>query len=464
MTAKKKKSMVQRIRGFFVSIKLTIVLLIILSSVCVIGTLIPQNESPQHYLQLYSPSTYRLFSLLGFPNLFASWWFICLMTLFTINLTACSLNRLPRVWRAIFHGDTVLDDKLLQGLTNVRKFTLKKFSAEQEKQYATAIAQYLSQPALTQKQDGRHLFSESGRYTRFGFYLTHLGLIIIILGSMSGSLGYQGYMQIPEGQTAHVMQLKNSNEIRNLDFAIRCDKFEVTFYEGSQRPKDYKSTLTVLENNREVLTKTIEVNDPLVYRGIYFYQSSYGGAPDGGGKINLSVKLKDSGKQQNLTLDVGSSAPVAETNYVVRADEFLADFAMDNNGKPVSRSQELNNPAVRVTVLKGGKEEFNKWIFAKFPDFHGKGDQPLDLQLVTIKPRYYTGLQVTNDPGVLVVWLGCILLIGGIYVAFFTSHRRIWLRVEEKDGEFKAVLAGSTNKNQIAFSREFETLFKTLRS
>jgi cytochrome c biogenesis protein len=358
----------------------------------------------------------------------------------------------------------VLDDKLLQGLTNVRKFTLKKFSAVQEKQYETAIAQYLSQPALIQKQGGRHLFSESGRYTRFGFYLTHLGLIIIILGSMSGSLGYQGYMQIPEGQTAHVMQLKNSNEIRNLDFAIRCDKFEVTFYEGSQRPKDYKSTLTVLENNREVLTKTIEVNDPLVYRGIYFYQSSYGGAPDGGGKINLSVKLKDSGKQQNLTLDVGSSAPVAGTNYVVRADEFLADFAMDNNGKPVSRSQELNNPAVRVTVLKGGKEEFNKWIFAKFPDFHGKGDQPLDLQLVTIQPRYYTGLQVTNDPGVLVVWLGCILLIGGIYVAFFTSHRRIWLRVEEKDGEFKAVLAGSTNKNQIAFSREFETLFKTLRS
>ena len=464
MTAKKKKSMVQRIRDFFVSIKLTIVLLIILSSVCVIGTLIPQNESPQHYLQLYSQSTYRLFATLGFPNLFASWWFICLMTLFTINLAACSLNRLPRVWRAIFHGDTVLDDKLLQGLTNFRKFTLKKFSAEQEKQYETVIAQYLNKPALIQKQGGRHLFSESGRYTRFGFYLTHLGLIIIILGSMSGSLGYQGYMQIPEGQTAHVMQLKNSNEIRKLDFAIRCDKFEVTFYAGSQRPKAYKSTLTVLENNREVLTKTIVVNDPLVYRGIYFYQSSYGAAPDSGGKIHISVKQKATGKQQDLTLDVGGSAPIAGTNYVVRADEFLADFAMDNNGKPVSRSQEFNNPAVRVTVLNGGKEEFNKWIFAKFPDFHGKGDQPLDLQLVNFQPRYYTGLQVTHDPGVLVVWLGCILLIGGIYVAFFTSHRRIWLRVEEKDGEFKAVLAGATNKNHVAFSREFETLFKTLKA
>ena len=200
MTAKKKKRMVQRIRDFFVSIKLTIVLLIILSSVCVIGTLIPQNESPQHYLQLYSQSTYRLFSTLGFLNLFASWWFICLMTLFTINLTACSLNRLPRVWRAIFHGDSVLDDKLLQGLTNVRKFTLKKFSAEQEKQYETAIAQYLSQPALIQKQGGRHLFSESGRYTRFGFYLTHLGLISLSWGPCQDRWAFRATCRSPKGR------------------------------------------------------------------------------------------------------------------------------------------------------------------------------------------------------------------------------------------------------------------------
>jgi len=463
MTEKKKKGVVRKIWDFFISVRLTIVLLIILSGVCVIGTLIPQNESPQHYLQLYSPSTYRLFAALGFLNLFASWWFFCLMTLFTINLAACSLNRLPRVWRSIFHGDTVLDDKLLQGLSNVRKFTLKKFSSEQLTQYEAAIAGYLAKPARMQEQGSWNFFSESGRYTRFGFYLTHLGLIIIIFGSMSGSLGFQGYMQIPEGQTSQVMQLKNSDQIKKLDFAIRCDKFEVSYYDNSQRPKDYKSLLTVLDNNREVVTKSIEVNDPLVYRGIYFYQSSYGAAP-GSGKISIRVTQKGSGKQQDLTLDVGGSAPVPGTDYTVRADEFLSDFAMDNNGKPFSKSPEFNNPAVRMAVVKGGKEEYSKWIFAKFPDFHGKGDQPIELQLINFQPRYYTGLQVTYDPGVLVVWLGCIFLIGGIYVAFFTAHRRIWLRVEERNGEFKAVLAGSTNKNHLAFSREFETLFKTLKA
>jgi cytochrome c biogenesis protein len=137
---------------------------------------------------------------------------------------------------------------------------------------------------------------------------------------------------------------------------------------------------------------------------------------------------------------------------------------MDSNNKPFSKSQEFNNPAVHVTILNNGKEAYSKWIFAKFPDFHGKGDQPLELQLVNFQPRYYTGLQVTYDPGVNVVWLGCIFLIGGIYVAFFTSHRRIWLRVEGKEGEYKVVLAGSTSKNHIEFSREFETLFKSLKA
>ena len=43
----------------------------------------------------------------------------------------------------------------------------------------------------------------------------------------------------------------------------------------------------------------------------------------------------------------------------------------------------------------------------------------------------YTGLQVAKDPGVWIVWLGCTLMMAGyLYVAFFMSHRRIWVRIE----------------------------------
>jgi cytochrome c biogenesis protein len=464
MAAKGKKGIFARIWDLFISVRLTIVLLILLSAVCVIGTLIPQNESPMHYMQLYSASTYKLFAAAGFFDLFHTWWFITIMIVFTLNLVTCSLNRLPRVWRLIFHGATILDEKLLQGLSLVKKFNLKKFTAQHEEQMAHTIGGYLKKPALVKKPGEWNFFAESGHYTRLGFYLTHVGLVTIILGAMGGNLGFQGYMQITEGQTSNVIQLKKTNEIKNLDFAIRCDKFDVTYYAGSPRPKDYKSVLTVIDNNKEVLQKTIEVNDPLIYRGIFFYQSSYGAAPDGTGKALIRLVQKDGGKQHDLNVTVGSTTPVPGTPYVVRANEFLPDFTMGNDGKPLSRSEQLNNPAINLTILKDGKENFSTWVFAKFPDFHGTGERPFDMQLVNFQPKYYTGLQATQDPGVWVVWLGCALLVVGTYVAFFTSHRRIWLRVEEKDGEFKAVLGGSTNKNHVAFAKEFETLFKNLKS
>ncbi len=464
MTTEHKRRAFVRIWNFFISIKLTIALLILLSAVCVIGTIIPQNEAPLRYMQMYRKSTYNLFNTLGFFDLFHTWWFITLMSIFTLNLVTCSLNRLPRVWRLMFHGSTILDEQLLQGLSLVKKFTLKKFTAQQEEYTLSTLGNYLKKPSLKKTAGTWHFFSESGRYTRLGFYLTHLGLVIIILGAIAGLLGFQGYMQIIEGQTSNTIQLKKSNAIKNLDFAIRCDKFEVSYYDGSQRPKDYKSVLTVIDDNKEVLQKTIEVNDPLIYRGIFFYQSTYGPAPDGRGRARIRLTQKDGGRKHELEVSVGSTVSIPGTSYTIRANEFLADFTMGNDGKAFSRSEQFNNPALNLTLLEDGTENFTTWVFARYPDFHGKGDRPFDIQFINFEPTYFTGLQVTRDPGVWIVWLGCAFLVLGTFVAFFTSHRRIWLRIEERNGEFKAVLGGSTNKNHAAFAREFETLFKNLKS
>jgi cytochrome c biogenesis protein len=464
MPAKGKKVVLHRLVDFFVSIRLTIVVLIILSIVCVIGTLIPQNDSPDNYLRLYKESTYHLFKALGFLDLFHSWWFIPLITLFTINLVACSLNRLPRVWRLIFHGKTVLDESLLHGLSSVKKFNLKQFNADQEQRFERIIGKHLRKPVLIKSSSEWNFFTERGHYTRLGFYLTHLGLIIIIAGAIAGLLGFQGYMQLVEGETSNQVALRNSFEVRQLDFSIRCDKFEITYYGGSQMPKDYKSMLTVVENGRDVLTKVIEVNDPLIYGGIYFYQSSYGPAANKASEVILRVTPKNSGEPEDIKLQAGKTVSLHNTPYQIRVDQFLADFTMGTDGKPFSKSAQLNNPAAYISVLKNGTIEYGTWVFAKFPDFHKQEDRLFDISMVNLNPAMYTGLQVTRDPGVWIVWLGCALLIIGTYVAFFTSHRRIWLRIEEKDGEYKAVLAGSTNKNHAQFNRDFETLFKNLKA
>ena len=71
----------------------------------------------------------------------------------------------------------------------------------------------------------------------------------------------------------------------------------------------------------------------------------------------------------------------------------------------------------------------------------------------------FTGLQVARDPGVNIVWVGCGLMILGIVMAFFLSHRRVWLRLSKgADGRMEVVLAGAANRNRLAFDKAFEKI------
>ncbi len=85
----------EKVWKFFSSVKLAVVLLIILAIVSVIGTVIQQNESPEKYLQEYSQATVQLFEMLGFFDMYHTWWFVILLFLLTANLTVCTLERLP---------------------------------------------------------------------------------------------------------------------------------------------------------------------------------------------------------------------------------------------------------------------------------------------------------------------------------------------------------------------------------
>jgi len=83
---------------------------------------------------------------------------------------------------------------------------------------------------------------------------------------------------------------------------------------------------------------------------------------------------------------------------------------------------------------------------------------PFYLQLTSFQQVEASGLQVTHSGGVTVVYTGFALLVMGIFIMFYTSHRRLWVWLAVEDGTTRLLLAGAGNRRQAEFAREFAAL------
>ena len=446
---------------FFTSLKLTISLLILLAFVSIIGTLIPQNLTENEYLRYYSESTYNALKMIGFFDLYHSWWFILLLFSLCINLLACSIKNVPRTLKLLAQNSPRLMDDQIENLFLKAKIE-KNFSfAEAREKIASILKKNFCFPQETLEKGTAHLFCERARFSRWGFFITHISVVVILIGGLIGSLwGFKGNVEITEGTSTNQIRLQNGL-IFDLGFWVGCDDFEVTYYPNGT-PKDYKSSLSIFVEGKKVLTKIIEVNHPLKYKGLVFYQKSFGEAPEQGVEVILRViKRRSEGFGNEFRVSVGESFILPKTDLKVKLNRFFPDFGLGENGVVINRSSALHNPALELLIFKGEELQMRTWAFQKFPDFHGnKGEYQFLIQ--DIKGKIYTGLQVTKDPGVNVVWIGCAMMIIGILITFFFSHQQVWVRIQGVGDKLELVVAGTARKNRIAFEKVFDKITRDI--
>lgn len=436
---------------FFCSLKLTMFLLISLAVISIIGTVIPQGTPPEEYLASISLAKIKLYKALGFFDMYHSWWFILLLYLLTVNLVACSFKRLPHIWKIITEPVTVLSGSLEQSLTNVATIKSSVDPAALKGRVAAFLKAEFAEPGIVEADGAWHLFAQKTPWCRLSVYFVHLSVIVIFIGALIGSLfGYKGFVNILEGESVSAVESRSGKQL-DLGFSLRLEKFSVAHY-ASGAPKEFKSILTVLENGKPVPDYTnarVIVNDPLTYKGITFYQSSYGNA----GNYFFTVSDLDGKNPVPLTVEGKASVklPDGSSMHVQEATRDVSEFA-----------KELSGPAAQVELHTpdGRTEAFV--VYANHPELnfkhakeHGKG--PV-LHYKGAEERMYTGLQVAKDPGVEIVWLGCLLMVIGIYIAFFMSHRRIWVRIQHGS----VTVGGNASKNQGAFQQNFEGLVERL--
>jgi len=440
------RNFINAVWDFFCSLKLTIALLISLALTSIIGTIIPQGQIPPEYIAQISNIKLQIYTKLGFFDMYHSWWFIALLCIFSLNLTSCSIKRLPHVFKFITEPTLVLGEAMRNS------FSLKKeiaFSGPLEagrERLSEFLGKEFAAATVSEHNGEYHLFAQKSAWCRLGVYVVHLSILVIFVGAIIGSLfGFKGYVNIVEGTSVSSFESRNGQQVP-LGFELFCNQFSVTFY-NTGSPKEFKSILTVAENGQPVKGYTdvrVVVNDPLTYKGFTFYQSSYGQANEGSEHI-FSVTPRSGGNPERITVREGGTVTLKDgtTLKLLESAQEVRQFM-----------PEFSGPAARIEVTFKGKSPQTFIVLKNYPEINAQRGDELLFNYAGSNAKMYTGLQVAKDPGVWVVWLGCTLMVVGIFIAFFMSHKRVWVVVSKGHARMYA----NASKNQAAFQMQFDEL------
>ena len=427
------------------SVKLSIFLLILLALTSILGTVFPQNAPAMEYIQMFGGGLYRFFNFLGLFDVYHSWWFRGILALLALNIFSCSSSRFPRTWRRITRPQRELDADQLAALPYTRGLK-RSLAAEEVAGKAHSVAREMfGNPLVSETPEAITLFAERGRTSRLGVYLTHLSILIILLGALIGSLfGFRGFVNILEGDSVDRIFMRNPRGTapRPLGFEVKCNDFRITYYDVNSKErlvKEYVSTLTFLEGGREVMKKEVRVNHPLTFNGLRFYQSNYGSIPE----IALTVVGESRGEDFSFLAIEGEMVGIPDSGASFQVLKYHPQIHNFGEGIAMAFRKPGAMPK-RFMVLKATPKIVDGYTFT----------------LKGVTQRQYTGLQVTRDPGVGVVWAGCILLVLGLIIAFFFSHQRIWVRISKRKRSI--LVSGTVNKNRTAFERKFNRVIVAL--
>jgi cytochrome c biogenesis protein len=188
-----------------------------------------------------------------------------------------------------------------------------------------------------------------------------------------------------------------------------------------------------------MLQEAIRVNHPLRYQGISFYQATYG--LDGVRSLLFDVKKTGEEKGDNIRVRIGERTPISDGSAHFEVLRYAPNF-------------NRFGPAALITLYRAERDPEAFWVTKHYPafgEFHRQGKEIFEL--VDVDEKYWTGLQVTQDPGQWWVWMGSGLMIIGFVFSFAMSHRKIWLLIRDNDRGAEVLLAATATKNLDGLER-----------
>ena len=68
-----------------------------------------------------------------------------------------------------------------------------------------------------------------------------------------------------------------------------------------------------------------------------------------------------------------------------------------------------------------------------------------------------------HNPGITIVWTGCLMIVVGMALSSSIFHRRLWVNIQPEGEKTRLHIGGNTHKGHIDFTGEFSALLHRIK-
>lgn len=473
------KTIIDKIWNFFSSVKVGIWIIILTLIASGIGTIFPQEmyipptmPAGEYYEDQYGILG-KWYYLLGFHNLFSSWWYLILIASLGVSLIICSLDRVVPLYRALKTQRVTRNEGFLK---RQRLFGTSNFNPNE--QTLEKVQENLRKKRYRVREENGNLLAEKGRFSRWGPYVNHVGLIIFLIGGMLRfvpGMYIDKVLWVREGETKVIPETDGQYYLKNNKFIMETyekgkenEVFDAAIDKKAGMAKNYQSDVTLYQKQgssvagenhelKKVKDYQIRVNHPLKFERFALYQVDF----KMGELYKMSFKLTKKATSEefgDITIDLFNPKETYDlgNGYKVEVLSYFPDFEFGENGDPTTKSRIPNNPAFVFNMKTPDKPDGETSFVAIRQTIEPFGDNEYKMAFNGIETKNVSALTVRKDLTIWVLMLGGLVFMIGVVQGAYWNHRRIWL--QRINGEIW--IAAHTNKNWFGLKREIGSILK----
>ncbi|MCT1903261.1 cytochrome c biogenesis protein ResB [Oceanobacillus sojae] len=472
------KSIIDKIWSFFSSVKVGVWLIVLALIASIFGTIFPQEQFiPQDAVSrdpaIFYEDRYGIWGLmyyqLGFHHMYSSYWFITLIALIGISLVICSLDRFVPLFRALRNQKPKKHKKFLS------RQRLYSESINVDDSDVDKLVQGLKNSRYKITEEDGQILAEKGRFSRWGPYVNHIGLIIILIAAILRTtpiMFTEEYMWVREGEQRVIPGTNNQYYIENKDFILEThdqndERFQEAFLKEEEIASNFQTDVVVYEaKNADVvgaepelepiLEHSIKMNNPAKFDKYTLYQQGY--QLNEFDNMSFHIHEADDSEEKSLgdfTINLSNPESVYEldSGFRVELTNYYPDYIMTENGNPASETDFPRNPAFVVTVYPPDSEEGEVSFLGIGRNIDATGENQYKVAIDDVEFRDVSGIAVSSDRTLPYFFVGAMIFMIGVIQGMYWQHRRVWINKQKGN---TLLLAAHTNKNWHGIKRDIE--------